>query len=148
MPTDDSNSSVLQDYEHSAVPASHYRGYLSLILVFVGVCIGIPPLLLGSKLVAGMGMKNAASAVLWSSLIATPICLLASHVGMRSRLSTAMTLKYAFGSVGAKVISTIIAVDMFGWFAVNTEIFGESLHSTARMVLNISLRTPALSVVA
>lgn len=145
---DDANRPLLQDYEHSAVPAGQYRGYVSLTLVFVGVCIGIPPLLLGSKLVAGMGMKNAASAILWSSLIATPICLLASHVGLRSRLSTAMTLKYAFGSVGAKVISTIIAVDMFGWFAVNTEIFGESLHSTVRMVLKITLSTPALSVVA
>lgn len=46
----------------------------SLTLVFLGVCTASPPLLLAALLVAGMALKEALLAILWSSVIATPAC--------------------------------------------------------------------------
>ena len=133
MPTSNqppsANGVSLFDYERSRVPASQTRGWVSLSAVFVGICVGIPPMILGSSLAAGMGFQRASSSILWSSLIAMPICVLAAQVGTRSHLSTGMTLKFAFGSNGAEIISAIIALDMFCWAAMNMELFTDSLSS-------------------
>jgi cytosine permease len=59
-----------------------------------------------------------------------------------------MTLKFAFGSVGAKVIAAILSLDMFCWFALNTEIFGSSVRSTVTTVVGMHLSKPALIIVA
>jgi cytosine permease len=138
--------SVLEDYERRQVPSDQGRSYLNLSFVFVGICVGIPPLLLGSALVAGMGLRGALLALVWSSVVATPICVLASHVGARSRLSTGMTLKFAFGTNGAKVIAAIIAVDLFCWAAINTEIFAASVQSTGASLWGASVAKPALLI--
>ena len=133
---------LLEDYERRRVPAEAQRGYFDLILIYLGVCIAIPSFLLGSVLTAGVGFEKAIGATIWGTLVSTPICLLASHVGTRTRVSTAMTLKLAFGSTGARVISAIIAVDMFCWFAVNTSISGGSMHFTAVPIIGEVLGRP------
>ncbi|MCI0622705.1 MAG: cytosine permease, partial [Acidobacteria bacterium] len=108
---------VFEDYERQRVPAEVRRTWWDLTLVYLGVCIAIPSFLLGSALAVGLGFRDTIGATIWGTLIATPICLLASHVGTCTRVSTALTLRLAFGSSGAKLISAIIAVDMFCWFA-------------------------------
>ncbi len=105
-------------------------------------------MVLGSNLAAGMGFKVAFSAIIWGSLIAMPICVLASHVGTKSRLSTGMTLKFAFGSLGSRIISAIIALDMFCWAAMNMEIFTDSLRSSSGVAWAAHLSKPSLSVAA
>jgi cytosine permease len=139
---------LLEDYERKRVPTREGRGWFALTLVFLGICIAIPSFLLGSALVVGVGMRDAVGATFWGCLIATPISLLAAHVGVRSRLSTAMTLRFSFGNLGARFISAIIAVDMFCWFAVNTEIFGTSLRHTLLSVWSLGLNRPLLCVAA
>jgi cytosine permease len=142
-----SNGSSLFDYERSRVPASKTRGWFSLSAVFLGICVGIPPMILGSSLAAGMGFHRAFSAILWSSLIAMPICVLAAQVGTRSHLSTGMTLKFAFGSSGAKIISLIIALDMFCWAAMNMELFTDSLRNIGSG-LAAHVSRPSLAIAA
>ena len=138
--------SALVDYERSRVPAQQARGWLSLSAVFLGICVGIPPMVLGSNLAAGMGFQKAFSAIIWSSLIAMPICVLAAHVGTKSLLSTGMTLKFAFGSLGAQIISAIIAADMFCWAAMNMEIFIDSLRNASGMTWAAHLSRLPLSI--
>lgn len=139
---------ALVDYERSRVPAQQARGWFSLSAVFLGICVGIPPMVLGSNLAAGMGFQKAFSAIIWSSLIAMPICVLASHIGTRSLLSTGMTLKFAFGSLGAQIISAIIALDMFCWAAINMEILTDSFRSTSGTIGGVHLSKPSLLIVA
>ncbi|MGH9712813.1 MAG: purine-cytosine permease family protein [Candidatus Acidiferrales bacterium] len=119
-----------------------------MTLVLMSLCVAIPSLLLGAALVEGMGLQRTITATIWGALVGTPICILAAHVGVRSRLSTAMTLKFAFGTAGSKLISAIIALDMFCWFAVNTEIFGTSLRDSTQSMWGISLAMPVLCVIA
>jgi cytosine permease len=95
-----------------------------------------------------MGLKRAIAATLWGAVIGTPICLLASYVGTQSRLSTAMTLKFAFGSMGSRLISAVIALDMFCWFAVNTEIFGTSLSGVAASIWHANVGKSFLCILA
>jgi cytosine permease len=139
---------VLEDYERKRVPELEGRGLLGMTLVLMSLCVAIPSLLLGAALVEGMGLRRTITATLWGALVGTPVCILAAHVGARSRLSTAMTLKFAFGTAGSKIISAIVALDMFCWFAVNTEIFGTSLRDAAESIWRVSLGKPALCVVA
>src|ERR1700679_4047348 len=92
-------SETLQDYERARVPSHRKRGSIGLTLVVMRLSVASPSLLLGSALVAGMGLKRAIVATLWGAIIGTPICILASYVGTQSRLSTAMTLKFSFGTI-------------------------------------------------
>ncbi len=137
---------MFEDYERQRVPPEARRTWWDLTLVYLGVCIAIPSFLLGSALAVGLGLGDTVSATIWGTLIATPICLLASHVGTCTRVSTALTLRLAFGSSGAKLISAIIAVDMFCWFAINTSISGSSMFITAKAVLTNSLNEPVFYI--
>ena len=139
---------VFQDYERARVPSHHKRSSIGLTLVVMSLSVAIPSLLLGSALVTGMGLKRAIAATLWGAIIGTPICMLASYVGTQSRLSTAMTLKFAFGSAGSRLISAVIALDMFCWFAVNTEIFGTSLSAVAASIWHATVGKSFLCVLA
>jgi cytosine permease len=127
------------DYARSQVPVEQGRSWFKLAAVFVGICVGIPPMVLGADLAAGMGLNKAISVTLWSSLIAMPVCLLAAYVGTKSRLSTGMTLRFTFGVLGAQLISAMIAVDMFCWSAMNMELFADSVGNEARMIWQIHL---------
>lgn len=49
---------ILEDYARAKVPDREGRSYVELTLVFLAVCVGVPPLLLGSALVAGMGLAD------------------------------------------------------------------------------------------
>jgi cytosine permease len=144
----DPATGVLEDYERARVPSHHRRGSIGLTLVVMSLSVAIPSLLLGSALVVGMGLRRAFFATIFGTIVGAPICMLASHVGTRSRLSTAMTLKFAFGSVGSRLISAVIALDMFCWFAVNTEIFGTSLRDVVASIWHTLLGKPVLCVVA
>ena len=139
---------LLDDYSRQRVPAGEGRGYLKLTLVFLGICIAIPSFLLGSALVSGLGLRRAAAAIVLGTLISAPICVAAAHVGARARISTAMLLKRTFGDAGAKLISAIVAVDMFCWFAVNTEIFGRSIQYTLPTIAHLSIDRRVLCVAA
>jgi cytosine permease len=147
-PSVKTGAGVLEDYERKRVPVQEGRGLLGMTLVLMSLCVAIPSLLLGAALVEGMGLRRAITATLWGALVGTPVCILAAHVGVRSRLSTAMTLKFAFGTTGSKIISAIVALDMFCWFAVNTEIFGTSLRDSVESIWRLTLGKPVLCVVA
>ena len=113
------SNAVLEDYERTRVPAQEGRGYFGLTLVFLGICIAIPSFLLGSALAASMGLKRAIASTFWGCVVATPVCLLASHVGTQTRLSTAMTLKFTFGSAGtATYFCTVHGNSMSGTITV------------------------------
>jgi cytosine permease len=143
-----SEAKLLEDYERKRVPALEGRGLLGTTLVLMSLSVAIPSLLLGAALTEGLGLRRAIYATIWGALAGTPICLLTAHVGVRGRLSTAMTLRLAFGSAGSKLISAIVALDMFCWFAVNTEIFGASLRDSAGLIWNTWLNKSLLAVLA
>ena len=139
---------LLDDYSRQRVPAEEGRGYLKLTLVFLGICIAIPSFLLGSALVGGLGLRQAVAAIVLGTFVAAPICVAAAHVGARVRISTAMLLKRTFGDAGARLISAIVAIDMFCWFAVNTEIFGRSIQYTLQTIAHVSVERWVLCVAA
>src|SRR5690606_3549092 len=53
--------------------------------------------------------------------------VLTGTMGALSRQSTALIVRYAFGTLGARIVSALIGVTLIGFFAVTAELFGKSV---------------------
>ncbi len=85
------------------------------------------------SLVAGMDLANATSGtrLVWGivlgSLILTVIGIMTSVVGSRTRLSSYLLARIAFGARGSMALNLAFAVSLVGWFGVNLNLFGQAL---------------------
>lgn len=85
------------------------------------------------SLVAGMDLANATSGarLVWGivlgSVILTMIGIMTSVVGSRTRLSSYLLARIAFGARGSMALNLAFAVSLVGWFGVNLNLFGQAL---------------------
>ena len=85
------------------------------------------------SLIAGMDLANSAPkahfvwGIVVGSLILTGIGILTSVVGSRTRLSSYLLARIAFGARGSMILNLSFAVSLVGWFGVNLNLFGQAL---------------------
>jgi cytosine permease len=85
------------------------------------------------SLVAGMDLANSTSGarLVWGivlgSVILTVIGIMTSVIGSRTRLSSYLLARIAFGARGSMALNLAFAVSLVGWFGVNLNLFGQAL---------------------
>lgn len=136
----------IDDYSRTEVPANKTRNWFAIGLIITGVTIAVPAFILGGALGNGLGLTNTIIAVYAGSLILTIFALLTGIVGAKRKVSTYIILKNSFGEYGSNLVIAIIAVTVFAWFGINTEIFANSARELLQTV-NITASTQALAIV-
>ena len=141
MKVDSSTEHVLEEvehvlgdeYEHKAVPAQARRSTFSVSMVWIGFPMIITGAMTGSILVAGMGFKRALLAMLIGNL------LMFGYVGSLGLLGTARGFNFAllasavFGKKGYVFASGLLSSLLLGWYAVQTGITGNLLHTAFKL---------------
>lgn len=122
---------MLKDYEREPVPDHTRKNWLQMGLVWVGVGMTIAAFLLGGAVGAGLTISQSFVAIFTGSLVLTVIASLTGVVGARTNLSTAMISRFAFGEKGAYLVALVLALGSYGWFGVQTGLFG----GTAQVVI-------------
>lgn len=136
-----------QDFEREPVPQYLRKSWLSISSVWIAVGIDLSAMLLGAQLGAGMELKQALLAVLVGSLFLGILGGFCAYIGAATGLSTAMVSNFAFGKIGAKIISFCIAVSLLGWFGVQAGFFAENAHSAFSMLFNIDVPIKVLAAI-
>ncbi|TCP31028.1 cytosine permease [Sphingomonas sp. BK235] len=119
-------------YAHSPVPVGVTVPGWRVGLIVASFSIGLPDFLNGAHNALALGLSGAilaalvAGAILWLGGSMTAI------VSVRTRLSTYLLVRRSFGTGGAALINTVIALIHFCWFGVNASFFGEAMQQAAQ----------------
>ena len=118
-----------EEFEHHPVPRSARRTTFSVSMVWIGFPMIITGAMTGSILVAGMGFKSALIAMLIGN------ALMFAYVGALGVLGTSRGFNFAliasvvFGKKGYIFASTLLSTLLLGWYAVQTGITGNLIHT-------------------
>jgi cytosine permease len=115
------------EYNTSRVPQNRSVAWWRIAIINVLFSFSLP------SLVAGMDLANATpstrliTGILAGSAILTVIAILTSIVGARSRLSSYLLARLAFGTRGSMLLNLAFAVSLVGWFGVIINLLGQAL---------------------
>ncbi|WP_257350686.1 cytosine permease [Pseudalkalibacillus decolorationis] len=138
---------IIKDYEREPVPQDKRKGWVKLSVVWMGAIIALSATALGGTLGGGLGMTEAVIASFVGCFILSILSALCGIVGARTGLSTSLVSMFALGKYGSYAVSIVIAFALFGWFGVQLDLFGSSLHNILLNVFNLDINSKLLVVV-
>jgi len=115
------------EFSTSPVPADRSIPWWRIALSNVLFSVSLPGLIEGLDLARAAPRSNFLSGIVAGSLILTFIGVLTSVVGSRTRLSSYMLARIAFGTYGSTVLNLTFALSLIGWFGVNINLFGDAM---------------------
>ena len=130
---------LLEDYATRPVPEDKTYSGIRVGFVLGGIGIALPALLSGAEVGRALGYGQSTLAFIVAGALVTVLATISGIVGMRSRLSTYMILRFSFGLLGAKFVSLTFAIAQFGWFGVNAYFFGTAAQGVGSEALGINL---------
>lgn len=122
---------LFQDYARDPVPAERgVRGW-HIVVIYVGVALTLPAYLTGGQVGLNVGLIGGLLAALIAGLVLAAVAVTTGYIGAKTRLSTYMISRHAFGCTGAKVANFILALTLFGWFGVTAAFFAQAADTLA-----------------
>jgi cytosine permease len=115
------------EFSTTPVPLERSIPWWKIALTNVLFSICLPTLITGLDLGIAAPRRNFLSGIIVGSLILTFIGILTSVLGSRTRLSSYMLARIAFGTHGSTVLNLAFAVSLMGWFGVNINLFGDAM---------------------
>jgi cytosine permease len=98
---------------------------IALTNVLFSICL--PTLITGLDLGIASPRRYFLSGIVVGSLILTFIGILTSVLGSKTRLSSYMLARVAFGTHGSTLLNLAFAMSLLGWFGVNINLFGDAM---------------------
>lgn len=117
------------EHEHEPVPLQARHSTFSVSTVWIGFPMILTSAMTGSLMVAGMGFEKA----LWAMVIGN--AMMFAYVGALGALGTSSGMNFAllatlvFGRKGYVIASGLLSTLLLGWFAVQTGITGNLIHT-------------------
>lgn len=127
------------DYEKTPVPVEARRNWYEQGMIWLGEGFGLSGLATGGVLADGLSFADTFLAAVIGSILVSLICALVAVVSTNTHLSTSVTCRRSFGTNGSRVIGVILAASLFGWFAYNAGMFGETISSLLKSLWSLSV---------
>lgn len=121
------------------MPASATVSGWHIALIKIGVLIALPAFITGAEIGTQMGLPRAALSIVIGGAVLGAIGLLTGTVAALSRQSTALLVRYSFGIVGARIVSTLLALTLLGLFGLTAELFGGSLSRAVEETTGVTI---------
>lgn len=119
----------INDYACEPVPKGKGISGWHIGIIYIGVGLALPAFLLGSQVGASLGLVNTLLATFIAGIILAVTGSLTGSIGSKLGLSTYMLTQITFGKIGAKFISILMAITLFGWFGVTITMFAQAINS-------------------
>lgn len=116
-------SEIAQDFAHSTVPESSRKGFFPILVVMVGFTFFSASMWAGGTLGQGLTFREFLLTVMAGNLLLGIYTSTLAYVGSKTGLSTHLLTQYAFGRLGAKFTSLLLAFTQVGWFGVGVAMF-------------------------
>ena len=123
----------MNDFERQAVPHEKTLSWMHIALVYTGVALTIPAFLLIASVALSLGYCSGIGAIVLSSLILSIFGMITGAVGSRTNLSSYMIIADVFGYQAAKIINTLFAITLVGWFGVTASFFAQAANNVVEL---------------
>ncbi len=122
--------SAPEDPDFSLSPVGHdsLRGFWPMLLVMLGFTFFSASMWAGGTLGAGLSAAHFIAAVLLGNLLLAVYTGLLAFIAARTRLSTHLLARYAFGERGSALPSCLLGLSQVGWFGVGVAMFALPLQ--------------------
>ncbi|MFZ5634842.1 MAG: cytosine permease [Bacillota bacterium] len=116
---------VFERYALEAIPQDIRQPWFSIALIWIGVMICVPCLMLGGALITGLSLGNAFLAGVIGYTIVVAFMSFQGMQGADLGRPTVVNASSAFGESGARVLtSLVLAIGCLGWFGVQANVCG------------------------
>lgn len=127
------------EFATEPVPEARTVGWFKVSLVAALVAFSLPNFVAGMEVARAANPKSALLAILFGNLLLTIIGAFCGAIGSRTRLSSYMLTRIAFGTYGAMLVNLAFAVSLLGWFGVNIDLFSDAVSRLLTDVFNTSM---------
>jgi len=103
------------------------------------VAFSLPVFITGLEIYQGMTAIGAMIALIVGSVIITIIGAIMGSIGAKTRLSSYLLVRIAFGDKGAGFVNMAFAISLLGWFGVNIDLFSDAVLRLSSQVFDIEL---------
>ncbi len=121
---------LTDDHSRNPVPPGEGVSGIRVAMIIVGFAITLPLMITGSQMGLALGLGTALKAFVAGGLVLMVIGSLTAMVAADARLSTYKILEFSFGHAGARFVSALLALTLFGWYGVTAALFGDALRTT------------------
>lgn len=138
---------MLNDYAREPVPEGMGVSGWRIGLIYIGVGLALPAFLMGAGVGIALGLSQAVLATLIAGIILWATAALTGSVGVKTKLSTYMITRFAFGRYGVWPINIIMAITLFGWFGVTVAMFSQAIDALFSDQFGITLGSTIWSII-
>lgn len=119
--------SVNDEFEHSEVKPSELVSWPRIAAVSAMVSFSLPTFVTGLEIYNALTIHDALWALIIGSIILSVIGGAMGTIGIRSRLSSYLLVRIAFGNAGAGIVNLAFAISLIGWFGFNIDLFSNAV---------------------
>ncbi|MEO1243735.1 MAG: cytosine permease [Pseudomonadota bacterium] len=134
------------NHARGAVPEGELVSGVSLAVILIGLMLTLPMFVLGGEVISGLGAKRGAAAIAAAGLIVAVLASVTGFVGEKTRLSTYSIIIAPFGTIGARLLTALLASVAVGWFGVTVGFFGAAVDTAMREVAGAAFPVWAYSL--
>jgi cytosine permease len=146
--SESTTSFIAEGYARQLVPDAQLGGAHRLFFIVAGALCGLPVYVLAAQVVRGMGLGRARYAFLVGGLISGSLGALSAYCGGRTRMNLAMLADEAFGSIGGRIVKTVIAVSLVGWVGVILSVLGATAGTAIHSLYGVDIDSAWIAIAA
>lgn len=128
-----------EEYATEPVPDHRTVPWLRVAVISAMVAFSLPTFVTGIEVAQAVDGRTAALAILCGNLLLAVIGAFCGAIGARTRLSSYMLTRIAFGSRGAALVNLAFALSLLGWFGVNIDLFSAAVERLLTDVFSVSI---------
>ncbi len=113
--------------ESMEITPSELVAWPRIAAVSAMVSFSLPSFITGLEVYQALTINDALWALVIGSIILTLIGGAMGSIGVRSRLSSYVLVRVAFGDAGAGIVNIAFAISLIGWFGVNIDLFSNAV---------------------
>ena len=137
---------LTDNHSRGPVPAAESVSGTAIAVVIIGVSITLPAFLVGTELMAALGLVRGGLAIVLGGFLTACIGYFTMRVGTDTRLSTYNIIRYCFGRAGSRLVNLILATTLFGWFGVTAALFGRALSQAVGDAFGVFVPHPVFTI--
>lgn len=120
---------VDREYSTVRVPESDKKSFMELLVVWIGYVFVVTGMQVGGTMGGSLDFATLLESIAIGSVILFVLGSFMGLIAIKTRLTFGMLCRYAFGKIGATIISIIVVFTLVGWFAVDAYMIGQATNA-------------------
>lgn len=130
------------------VQSSQLVSWPKVAVVSAMVAFSLPTFVTGIELYSALSVMDTVLAAIIGCFILTCIGATIGTIGVKTRMSSYLLVRIAFGERGAALVNIAFAISLVGWFGINIDLFSNAVQQLLLSTLDISVPIRPIEVVA